>query len=316
MPINNKRTAYKRKLILRDFADLLGTQATQMPPRCRKLIQELDFSYRILKGEERDALILRVIKTMDSDLEISGPQRNKRWESGWSENLEEFIETHYDFSKLVPKFIKRNEVKRLRGQYIFPHHADFEMNFVAVLRAWLFSTYFSSVDPVYEFGCGTAHNLVDLAGMFPDKSLVGLDWAQSSLKIIDALAENCRMNISGVHFDMFHPDPAVVLREDCGVLTVGALEQMGNRFEPFLQYLIQNRPKVCVHIETLEELYDSAKLFDHLALRYIYKRHYLTGFLTRLKQLEREKRIKIIQTNRVFGSLFHEVYSFVIWKCL
>lgn len=314
--MNAQKEVFKENLSLKDFADLFGTRTEKMPVRCQELIGNLDFHYRVLKEEERDSQILRVLKVIDSTLEVAGPHRNERWERGWSENLEEFIQSNYDFSKLVPKFVKQNEAIRLKGQYVMPRHPAFETSFVSVLRAWFSTVYFSNCESIYEFGCGPVHNLAALAKIFPEKTFYGLEWVQASLKIIKVLKENCGMNIIGKYFDMFRPDPEFKLRKDSGVLTIGALEQMGKQFEPFLDYLIRNKPTVCVHLETMEELYDPTRLFDYLALRYIRKRNYLSGFLTRLKQLENQNKIKIIQARRTFGSFFHDGYSCVVWKSL
>jgi hypothetical protein len=47
------------------------------------------------------------------------------------------------------------------------------------------------------------------------------------------------------------------------------------------------------------------------------KRGYLSGFLPRLKSLEAEGRITILEAKRMFfGSLYHEGYSFVVWRPL
>jgi len=67
----------------------------------------------------------------------------------------------------------------------------------------------------------------------------------------------------------------------------------------------------------LAEYYDENKLFDYAALKYHRKRNYLDGFLTRLREMEREKAIEIVATRRTgFGSLYHEGYMYVIWKIL
>ena len=68
-------------------------------------------------------------------------------------------------------------------------------------------------------------------------------------------------------------------------------------------------------MEPIEDLYDEDNLADYLALRYHRKRGYLSGFLPRLRTLETEGKIRILEIRRMFfGSLYHEGYSFVVWK--
>lgn len=58
-----------------------------------------------------------------------------------------------------------------------------------VFTYWLFQKYFEKVDAIYEFGCGSGINIAILAQMFPEKKIVGLDWAAASKKILDKLAK-------------------------------------------------------------------------------------------------------------------------------
>ncbi len=125
------------------------------------------------------------------------------------------------------------------------------------------------------------------------------------------------LDIAGRHFDFFQPDRALTLPGDSGVLTMAALEQVGARHAPFLEYLLRANPRICVNMEPLAELYDTAKLADDLALRYHRKRGYLDGFLTALRELAAKRRIEILDVRRFFfGSLYHEAYSYVAWRPL
>ena len=185
---------------------------------------------------------------------------------------------------------------------------------MTVLRVWLFKKWFEQVAHVYEFGCGTAHNLVAFAKLAPDKTLHGLDWSSASQQIIRLLAEHHGFDISGGVFDLLSPDPSYEIAPNSGVLTVGALEQLGREYEPFVEFLLQRAPTICVHIETLYEAYDQDRLFDNVAVRYLQKRGYLQGYVSRLRQLQKEGYIKILQLQRTFGSLYHDGYSFLVWE--
>ena len=303
-----------RTLDVVGFARVFGCVPDCVPPECVAAMQGVDFQYAILEGKSREATFVRVLRTLDSALEITGRHRKARWEDGWSENLCDFVESGYDLRALVPKFVKQNEVMRLEGDYILPVDPQFETHFVAVLRAWLFKTYCAGVDRIFEFGCGPAHNLVALAKLFPEKELVGLDWSEAALKIIATVADRFNFKLSGRLFDMFAPDVTLTVPRNSAVFSIGAMEQLGGEFEPFLQFLLQKRPDVCINVETLYELYDQDDLFDYVAAAYLRKRGYLQGYLTRLRELEHEGAIEILQVRRTIGSLYHDGYSFVVWR--
>ncbi len=304
------------ELTLNDFADIFDMTPEGLSEECTRLISQLNFRYRILKGAEREKTFLRVIKTLNSDLELAGKHRLQRWEDGWAENLQEFVASGYDTHCLVPKFVKNQEVIRFRGDYILPEDSEYETNFVRVLRAWIIESFFTNTDIVCEFGCGTAHNLVDFARINPSKLYYGLDWALASQEIIRLLREKKGFNILGQRFDLFNPDIDFKLPPNSGVLTVGTLEQMGTSFGPFLSYLLSQSPSICVHMETLYEYYNQDNLFDYVAAQYLEKRHYLKGFIKELKKLEADKFIEILSINPTFGSLYHDGYTVLAWRPL
>lgn len=68
---------------MEDFARLFGTTIDDIPDDCRELIAKTDFRYRKLSGDERDKVILRVLKTIDSDsLSVVKQDRKYVWEKG------------------------------------------------------------------------------------------------------------------------------------------------------------------------------------------------------------------------------------------
>ena len=301
-------------LSIADFARIFGIDSKDMSPACIASIRTNDFRHVVLSGRKREDVLLRVIKAVDAgELSISGRQKQPQWERGWAENLSEFRQTG-DIARLIPKFVRRNEIVRLDGEYCQPLNPDFETAFVTALRVFLFERYFRDAQHIFEFGCGTGLNLVALAKMFPDKALHGLDWAESSRTILRELSALFGGRLHGYLFDMFNPDSAVDIPSGSAVFTIGTMEQLGQDFEAFLQFLLHKRPKVCIHIETFYELYDSGNLFDYVALRYLERRNWLRGYLPRLRALEASGAIEIVECRRTFGSLFHDGYSYLVWR--
>lgn len=104
---------YNSKEILdltsKELAKIFGAAEEELVRYCGDLIESSNFHYRKVEGEERDQLILRVLKLINSkELATAGPKRQPDWEKGWSENLKEFVESGYDVDKLVPKYFKKN----------------------------------------------------------------------------------------------------------------------------------------------------------------------------------------------------------------
>lgn len=299
----------------KSFAKIFGVEETNLPLFALEAIKKGNFKYQIVEGQAYEDAVLRIIKTLDSkDLKISGPHRLNDWEKGWKENLQEFKQGKYDLNQLIPKFIKKNAYIRFQGNFINPESDSFETDSVTVMRYYLFNAYYKGISSLYEFGAGTGLNLVAASEIFPKMKLVGLDWANSSIEIINALMEKLNINISGKRFDLFNPDKKYQLDENSAILTIGTLEQLGGDFKPFVKYLLRNRPKICIHLETLYETYDQDNLLDYLALKYLERRNYLRGFLPYLKKLEKDKKIKILEIRRTFGSLYHEGYTYIVWK--
>lgn len=307
-------TLTSASLTLEDFARLFGTNADDIPENCRQLMAGMNLRYTPLSAAETEKTILQSLKTIESgSLSRVGADRKSVWENGWSENLRDFIASDYDLNKLLPKFVKKSEM-RLIDRYVMPASPDFETSLVTILRCYLFGKYFADVSEIYEFGCGTGLNLVALARLFPDKKLHGLDWSKTSVDIVTKLAETQHINVSGALFDMFSPDYSLDIRPGSAVFTIGAMEQLGTDFEPFLRFLRDKKFAICINIETCYEMYDQDRLFDYVAAKYLEKRGYLRGYLTSLRNLEAQGKIDIIRAQRSFGSVNHDGYSFVIWR--
>ena len=301
-----------------DFATLFGVAEAVLPTACREFAEAADFHYEVPQGAERDRIILGVLRHLDSDKPTRvGPERAGVWESCWSDSLQKFTESGFDPARLVPDFIKPNQPIRLNRDYAIPRNPRFELDFLQVCRSWLFAKFLGDAPSVYEFGCGSGFNLIALAKQIPGKKLYGLDWSKSSYETVSLFRDKLGLDITGRHFDFFEPDRHLQMIRDAGVLTMCALEQVGPRHDRFVQYLLEQRPAICVNMEPLAELYDDNDLVDHLALRFHRKRGYLDGFLTLLRKFEAQKKIEILETRRFnFGSIYHEGYSYVAWRPL
>ncbi|MFH1996537.1 MAG: class I SAM-dependent methyltransferase, partial [Candidatus Omnitrophota bacterium] len=175
--------------------------------------------------------------------------------------------------------------------------------------------YMKEYSSIYEFGCGTGFNLATLANIFPEKSLYGSDFVPAPRDMINKMAETYDWKISGHLFNMIEPDKEFTIAENSVIFTFGSIEQLAGRFEAFLQYLLTNKPKLCMHLEPTIELYDENNLFDYLAIKFHKKRGYTQNYLNRLRELEKEGKLEIVSVKRLnFGSLMMEGFTYIVWK--
>lgn len=303
-------------LELDDLAELFGGTPDEVAQWTTEERHNVDLTYRRPAIAERDQLIIAALKRLEHGAErIAGKERLPDWEAGWKENLEEFKNNGFAPEALIPKYIRPNQIIRLFGDYALPNNPHFARDYTRIFRAWLAQRFFSDADAIYEFGCGPGSHVAYLAQTFPDKPIVGLDWAKASQDIMQAIATHLQRNVSGRHFDFFTPDRTVCLPQGTVALTFGALEQVGEHHNAFIDYLLACRPRRVVHVEGINELYQPEHLLDYLALHYHRRRNYLWNLLSRLKQMEKAGMIVIETVHRQhFGSQFNDTYSTVVWR--
>ena len=116
-------------------------------------------------------------------------------------------------------------------------------------------------------------------------------------------------------FDFFNPNNNVNIQDNSVVFTFAALEQIGDKHEKFVNFLIDKKPSICIHLEPITEVLDSNDKLQNLSIKYIQKRNYLSNFYSSLINLEKEQKIEIIDADRTtIGSYFIEGYSLIVWK--
>jgi hypothetical protein len=302
------------KITVEDFEEAWAT--TFSPWVCDR-INGREMTYREVSADERDAAIITVVEALMSDLVVTGRHRSGDWERGWGENLEEFQRSG-DVSAVLPRYFSKVPLLRWRQQWIMPESSAMEYDMLGTLLDWVFDEYLSSFGTVYEFGCGTGHNLLRLRERYPETVLWGLDWANSSQELIAGVASSTAdPNLHGARFDYFEPNRAFSLAQNSAVFTMASLEQIGTEFGPFVDYLLEMQPEMVIHIEPLVELLDPTNLIDSLSIQYFRKRNYLDGLVTHLRELADDGKIEIIREARTFvGSFFIDGYSLVIWRPL
>ncbi len=310
----NDTTEQVKSLSVADFETTFGEKLT---PYVIDHIKKYSFQYTEFSSAELDSLLIKIVSTLiNPSIQQSGEHRIVEWEAGWGENLELLLRNPSNLELIIPKYFSKYSAVRWRGKFVRPISEKFEYHSLCITQDWLFDKYLRDVSAIYEFGCGTGHNLLRARQVNPTASLFGLDWAIASQRVINCIAASgIDLNIQGRRFDYFEPDYSFALRSGSAIYTVASLEQVGSRWDKFLDYVIQKKPKVCVHIEPIAELLDASNLLDFLSIEYFKKRNYLSGFLIGLRHLEADRKIKIHCAKRTYiGSLFIEGYSVVVWS--
>jgi hypothetical protein len=304
-----------KKIILKsaDFEKMFGEK---LSPYLIKKIKEYNFIYSEISNEERDVCLKKIIDVLLANHIIyAGKHRQKQWEKGWGENLNDLSKKD-KLSAIAPHYFGKYDILRINQKFIRPLSPEFERKSLAIILDWLADKYMRETQAIYEFGCGTGHHLIDIRKVNAKANIYGLDWAVSSQKIIKKISKDLPDKKLFAHkFDFFNPDKKFKLEKNSVIYTVAALEQTGNRFEKFLNYLLENKPKLCIHIEPIAELLDEKNLLDYLSIQYFSKRKYLSGYLKRLQSFEKKGKLKIFKAQRSYiGSLFIDGYSIIVWS--
>lgn len=302
-----------KKLKSEDFEKNFGEPLSEP---VRKKIESYNMFYSDATLEERDYCMRRSVDfLLDKNVVFSGEHRIEQWENGWKENLDKLAVTSSE-EAIIPKYFGKYPFVRFQQKFLKVESQNLEYNMLGVILDWLFDKYLKTASNIYEFGCGTGHNLLRAREFNKNATLWGMDWATSSQEILKNFkSKGIDQNINGHRFDYFNPDYNFRLEKDAFVYTVASLEQVGERYQSFVKYLIEQKPKLVVHIEPIGELLDKDLLIDYLSIEYFKKRNYLNGYLEYLKKLESEGVITIDVAKRSYiGSFFIDGYSIIVWS--
>ena len=272
--------------------------------------------YRDLNEQETEQALIRIVDTLlDPGVSYSGPHRLKQWEKGWSESYNDF-HGRKNIGPVYPHYFGKSMVNRLGQKFIMAISKDFQLKITYVGLDYIFDKYLRKIENIYDFGCGTGHNLLKVREVNKTANLIGLDWTKASQKILRKLNNSGVVdNLKTYNFDFFKPDMKIKIAQNSAIYTIGAIEQTGDDYKKFVSYLLKNKPEICLHIEPITELLDENSLLDYLSVKYYQKRNYLNGFLNYLRQLEKEGKIKIHETIAThLGSMFISGHSIIVWS--
>ena len=333
-----------QRIAYSDFLRMFGPIPRKLSGEIKGRLESVNTEYRESKPEELEEYIQYVLKLIESpSITRSESENYKAWEEGWSEHLRSVRANSISMKGLKPKYFRPSKFFRYNKKLIITKNRHLEYDLFSVVRYFLFSKYLSGSERIYELGCGSCQNLLILAEMFPLKTLYGMDWSKASIRIANLLGERCkgkinegsgsfptphepsgknkkknspRAQINGILLDMLNPSKKVKIEHKSAIVTIHSLEQLGANFKKILHFIMRSKPSIVLHYEPIMEFYDQGDMLDYLAHIYCRKRRYLYGFLPMLLEMEKKKKIKILECRRPFlGGIIHEM-SVVIWKPL
>jgi hypothetical protein len=290
-----------------------------LPPRAADLIRNhergLDLRCHAAAAGERDDYVREMIDIIRSPrIERSTDENRAAWERGWQQNLEEARAGGFRPEALKPKYFRGNRFLRWQRDLLVSDNPQIEYDLFVLARRLLFGFYLKGVRTIYEIGCGSCNNLWMLSELFPNAKIVGLDWVTPAVQLANELGQATGRRIEGRVFDMTKPDPSLTLEPGSAVVSIHALEQLGDRHEALLDWLRTARPSIVLHYEPIVEFYDPANLLDYLAIWYSERRQYLSGFWTAIASRREAGRLEVIDARRPgLGGVYHEA-SVIAWR--
>jgi hypothetical protein len=297
------------------FAALFHCHGTDLPETALQQIKKSDTRHREPSRAEWDEYLLDYAKKLRADwIERDTEQNREAFEKGWAENLQEIRKKGVSDATLKPKYFRGSKFLRLKKSLVVSPNPQIEFDLFVAARHYLYTKYLQPFDHLYEIGCGSCHNLWMLTHLFPKKIIHGFDWVNPSAEIANLIGKSLNHPVTGSLLDMLNPPADFNLKPNSAVITIHALEQIGDRHGPLIDALLKAKPKLVLHYEPIVEFYDEHNLLDYLAIWYSQKRRYLNGLLPALQKLAEEKKIEIIDAYRPeLGGVVHEA-SLIVWK--
>lgn len=300
------------KITVEDIEEVVGFKISE---HCKERVIKFDLTYRELTKEERDEVVLDILNTLNEEVDFVGKHRLDKWENGWYENLKLFKQDN-NIDSLIPKYFNKYSVARWKGDFVKYETEFFDYKLHTILVDAILHKYVGcNYSNLYEFGCGPAYHLLRFSNFNTECKLVGLDWTKASQEIIKEINESgINTKITGYNFDYFKPDYNLDILPNSAIFTCASLEQIGDNYKEFIDYLLVKRPEICIHFEPEAEILNSKSLVDRLSVMYFKKRKYLNGLLTYLRRLQEEGKIEMEYKRLWGGSYFIEGYPVLIWK--
>jgi hypothetical protein len=243
-------------------------------------------------------------------LKTSGEHRKSDWELGWSGHG--IYSGGGDYDNL-PFYFKNNTHIRANGSAYKDLSGFAELDILRALQAVVFHEALAvfRVRAIFEYGCGTGSNIQFLRDLYPAFDFYASDWVVSARE--NLLRRGLVIPEQVFILDYFDSTTFVGANQPYVAFTNASLEQTGDRFEPFIDYLIGHTNCVGgIHIEPIREILDLSNPLNRQSYDYAQRRNYLKDFSV---VMSKKSSIKIIDlTDFGLGSRLISGYQVLVWE--
>ena len=250
-------------------------------------------------------------------LEMLNKKLEVDWQDDWFSVLQN-LRTNNDNVKSIirPKWFRESAFVNIQNCLSLTETPYVDWEYQLITRQMLFYTHLKDIENICEFGSGSGTNFYLINEILQNKNFILSDISVTSLKIIEELKRKLnRNNLTYSNIDI-EQDIDLQLPDNTAVITTSVLEQIGDNYKNFINFILKEKPQIVINVEPIVELLDSKNGFDNVMNLYCEKRKYLAGYLTELEKLEKQKKIKIIMKKRTMVSGTFIENSVLIWKVL
>ncbi|MGY3802538.1 hypothetical protein ACWNT8_00505 [Pigmentibacter ruber] len=240
---------------------------------------------------------------------ICGSHRYDDWNNGWSGIG---VYNNHETFKNIPYYFKKNTHIRIIDEVYKDLIGFSELYLLRAMQRIAFEKVLSKTNPqsIIEYGCGTGHNIQYVKSFTEGLNYYGADWTENACK---SLVKNNIINENQVfQVDFFRKESYQSPKEPFLAYTNASLEQTGNNYKEFINYLFKN--DLCiggVHIEPMRELLDLSNPLNKNSFDYAEKRGYLSNFSEYIKN----NSVEIIECcDKGIGSKYISGYQILTWK--
>jgi len=250
-------------------------------------------------------------------LEMLNKKLEVDWQDDWFNVLQNLRTNNENVKSIIrPKWFRKSAFVNIQNCLSLTETSYVDWEYQLITRQMLFYTHLRDIENICEFGSGSGTNFYLINEILQNKNFILSDISVTSLKIIEELKRKLnRNNLTYSNIDI-EQDIDLQLPDNTAVITTSVLEQIGDNYKNFINFILKEKPQIVINVEPIVELLDSKNGFDNVMNLYCEKRKYLAGYLTELEKLEKQKKIKIIMKKRTMVSGTFIENSVLIWKVL
>ncbi len=257
--------------------------------------------------QEYMTLVLQILNKLSFDIDFD---RN------WIVILQNIVDKQKKdvVNSLKPTWFRNDKFYVIDKKFCTTNTEVLDWKYQLAVRNIIFSKYLFDVENVYDFGSGSGINIYLINQLFEKIKLHASDSSKVSVEILEELNNYLGIDVGYDMIDIKNKID-IDIEPNSAVITTSALEQVGGDIDSFIDFVLEKKPKRVINIEPILEFSHNNE-FDNLMKLYCEKRNYLKYYYSKLLQLERENKIKILFKKRTrVGGLFIE-NSVIVWEVL